>query len=75
MLDNVVAKVIATNVKGDSIESAEGQGAIIITKPDSPINLLEDTSQRSVTTLGINWQAGASDGGSVVLDYRINIAI
>lgn len=38
------AKVIATNVKGDSPESLHGNGADIITVPDSPIDLLEDIS-------------------------------
>lgn len=37
--DSVVAKVYAINVKGPSLESAEGNGANIITRPDKPINL------------------------------------
>lgn len=41
--DSVFAQVIATNIKGDSIESSEGNGAIILGLPDAPINLAEDT--------------------------------
>lgn len=38
---SIYAKVIATNIYGDSIESDEGNGAIITTTPDAPINLVE----------------------------------
>jgi hypothetical protein len=41
--DNVRFKVIATNVKGDSQESLVGDGATIITAPDAPVNLIENT--------------------------------
>lgn len=71
---SVQAKVIATNVKGDSLESQPGSGAIIITRPDSPINLLEDTSQRTKSALAITWEAAAYDGLSPVIDYSINMA-
>lgn len=73
--ESVFARVIAINVKGNSVESLEGNGAKVITKPDAPINLLEDTSLRTASTLGLQWQDGASDGGSVILDYRISYAI
>jgi hypothetical protein len=42
--DSVNVKVIATNVKGDSSESSQGSGATIITAPDAPVGLVEDTS-------------------------------
>jgi len=70
---HVYAKVVATNVYGDSLESAEGNGAIIVAVPDKPISLLEDYSQRSASTLGLTWQDGADPGGLPVLDYRITI--
>ena len=37
----VYAKVIAINIYNDSIESLEGNGAVITTTPDAPINLVE----------------------------------
>lgn len=52
---NIIAKVIATNLYGNSVVSKPGGGAIILTSPDPPINLAEDTTQRSKTTLGIKW--------------------
>lgn len=65
---------MATNIKGDSVESNKGNVAEIISKPDAPINFVEKGSLRTATTLGLMWDAGLSDGGSVVLDYRISIA-
>lgn len=66
---NVLVKVIATNIKGDSQESSLVSGATIITAPDAPINLVENTSQRTVTTLGLNWSPGASNGGATITEY------
>ena len=71
---SIAVKITATNIKGTSIESTFGSGATVITSPDAPVNLAEDTSQRTSTTLGVTWNAGTSNGGSVVLDYRISIA-
>jgi hypothetical protein len=39
---SIFAKVIAVNLYGDSLISLEGNGAIITTNPDAPINLLEN---------------------------------
>lgn len=54
--------------------SNEGNGAIIITTPDPPINLQEDYSQRTKSTLAITWEEAAFNGGAVIQDYRILIA-
>lgn len=51
--DGVYAKVVATNAKGDSETSDEGNGCIIIYNPDPPVDVREDTQYRSVDTLGI----------------------
>ncbi len=53
----VIAKVLATNSLGSSGYSQNGSGANIITKPDAPTSLTEDTSIKSPTTLGITWTA------------------
>jgi hypothetical protein len=66
---SVFAKVRATNEKGASTESNAGNGAIIYTKPDKPVSLLENTSHRTATTLAITWSAGATNGGTAVIDY------
>ena len=52
---SVYAKVFATNIYGNSLVSDEGNGAIITTSPDRPLNLAEDTLQRTKSTLGLTW--------------------
>lgn len=37
--DSIWARVVAVNVIGESVVSADGNGAIILTKPDAPVNL------------------------------------
>jgi hypothetical protein len=71
---SIYAKVIATNLYGDSTESTEGNGAIITTTPDAPINLVENTAQRTKSTLGLTWSEGAFNGGATIIDYRISMA-
>jgi len=41
--------------------------------PDSPINLLEDITQRTSSTDGLTWADGSNDGGVAIIDYRINM--
>ena len=72
--EHVFAKVLATNIYGSSELSLEGNGAMITTNPDPPINIAEDYSLRDPTTLGITWSPAAFTGGDVIIDYRINIA-
>lgn len=68
---SVYAKIRATNIKGTSTESNAGNGAIILTEPDPPVSLQENTAFRTATTLQIQWTAGAADGGTNVLDYAV----
>lgn len=77
--DSIHAKIIASNIKGASIESDTGSGALIITVPDAPININEDEVERTSSTLGISWSIGSSGGRrlstsehgySSIIDYR-----
>jgi hypothetical protein len=52
---SIKAKVIAHNFYGDSMISDPGNGAVILTIPDSPINLIEVYSKRSANVLGFSW--------------------
>lgn len=70
---SVYAKVVATNLYGDSQESDQGNNAIIYCIPDEPVNLAEDYSKRSASTLGLTWEDGQDPGGLPVIDYRITI--
>lgn len=72
--DSVSANVIAVNAYGNSVVSPDGNGATIITTPDSPITLVELIAQRTTSTLGLSWSDGSSDGGSEVIDYRVQMA-
>lgn len=67
--------ITATNIKGTSLISETGTGAIIITKPDAPVSLAEIEASRSSSTLEIEWTDGASDGLSTIIDYRLSMAI
>lgn len=63
--------MVAENYYGDSAQSDEGNGAVIITYPDAPISLTETIASRSPTSITFSWTEGPSNGGSAVLDYRI----
>jgi hypothetical protein len=52
---SVYAKVIAINVYGKSAQSESGNGAIIITYPDAPLEFIENYSLRTATNLGFTW--------------------
>lgn len=62
---SVYAKVLATNVVGDSQYSIVGNGAYITMSypPDAPTNLLRDEETTSMTVLAFTWTNGASNGG------------
>lgn len=68
---HVYAKVIAYNGNGDSLTSAVGNGAIILTYPDAPLNLAETVLARTASTITFTWSAGVANGGTPVLDYSI----
>ena len=72
---NVFAKIVATNIYDDSGTSQAGYGAIITTYPDPPVNLIEYYDQRSPTTLGLTWNQADFNGGAVIIDYSISIAV
>jgi hypothetical protein len=63
---SVYAKVFASNIYGDSLISDEGNGAIITTTPDRPLNLAEDTVQRTKSTLAFTWTQAEFTGGAVI---------
>jgi hypothetical protein len=68
---SVWAEVYATNIYGHSETSTEGNGAVIIFYPDSPVSLTEDFSDRTISTVGFTWLDGADPGGVPVIDYRV----
>lgn len=71
---SIYAKVYATNIKGDSIESLAGNGAKILRVPDAPVSLSNVPSVTSSSTIGLTWLDGADNGGTAILDYIISFA-
>lgn len=69
---SIWAKVSATNLYGTSDHSTLGNGAVIVTVPDSPRNVANNPAVTSTNKIGIVFDAGFSDGGLPVLDYRIS---
>mgnify|MGYP006950303930 CR=1 FL=1 len=53
--DNIIAKVVAMNSYGSSLESEQGSGAVIIKKPGAPTKLIKDTDLSSDTSLTLTW--------------------
>lgn len=53
--ETVIAKVVATNIYGDS-PATNGSGAIIYSYPDAPINLANDPAVTSDTAIKIMWK-------------------
>jgi hypothetical protein len=68
---NVAAKITAWNVYGNYGPSDVGNGAIITTYPDPPINVLEYYNDRDPTTLGFTWDEAPFNGGAIIDDFRI----
>ncbi len=69
---SIWAKVTAINIYGRSETSEEGNGAVILTYPDPPLNLVEDWSPKSQTSIGLSWIDSTFNGGADFLDYRIS---
>lgn len=72
---SISAVVVAINQYGNSLTSFLGNGAVILTNPDAPLNLAEIVASRAATSITISWFAGVNSGGASVLDYRISYAL
>lgn len=73
--DKIYAKIIAHNSYGDSPESPLSNPTVLMTNPDQPINLVENTNLRTFNELALVWTDGPSNNGSPISDYLISIAI
>lgn len=69
---SIYAKVVATNIYGSSAVSNSGNGAIILTIPDAPLNIVENYSFKSGTTISLAWIDGVKNGGAPVIDFTIS---
>lgn len=73
--DSIFARLSATNSKGESPLSNEGNDAIILTVPSKPYDLVEVSASRTISTLGLSWTAPTDNGGSPILDYNVITAV
>ena len=70
----VNVKIIAVNAYGESVFSDVGSGGKIQAIPDPPINLIDIPEITAAGIIAFQWDEGASNGGTPVLDYRITYA-
>jgi hypothetical protein len=56
---------------GSSTSSEAGNGAVILTFPDEPINLSNNLLITWGTTIGLTWDEGDNNGGTPVIDYTV----
>lgn len=73
--DHIYAKVSAVNVYGESDLSVEGNGAYYTRVPDQPVNVVEDRTAKTSTTVNLVWADGVNNGGVEIIDYRINMGL
>jgi hypothetical protein len=69
--DSIYARVKTRNVVGETDYSAVGNGAVILTLPDAPLNLVSEEEFTTKTQIKISWQEGASNGGTPIDLYRV----
>ena len=69
---SIYVKVAASNLYGMSAYSTAGNGAIILTVPDAPVNVANNPLVTNTSRVGIVWSAGSSNGGTAVIDYRVS---
>ena len=67
----IYARIIATNYLGSSAASEAGNGAVVLTFPDEPINLANNLLITWGTTIGLTWDEGDKNGGTPVVDYTV----
>jgi len=69
---SIYAKIDAINSYGISELSDAGNGAVIITYPEAPVDLTEVIAERTSTSITFSWSEGLDNGGTPVLDYRVS---
>jgi len=70
---SVYVKLTAKNLYGWSGTSLVGNGAIILTYPDTPLNWAVVLPPVGPTSISFSWTEGLKNGGAPVLDYEISV--
>ena len=73
--ESIFARVTAINDIGSSTVSSSGITVMPIApvKPDPPTTLVRDEGLTTKTQVSFTWSAPANDGGSIVIDYAIEM--
>jgi hypothetical protein len=69
---SIYVKVVAYNSYGNSPDSGVGNGAVLVTIPSAPVSLIENTALRATQTIALQWQNGATNGGTPIIDYTLS---
>lgn len=69
--EEIWVRVTANNFYGDSDPSEATNSGLVQLIPDAPVSLLNGPSVTDATQIKLTWSDGASNGGSVVLDYTV----
>jgi hypothetical protein len=69
--ESIWVKVGANNIIGAGPLSVEGNGAVMLTTPDPPINLSNVPALTSSSQIGLSWEPSPNDGGAEVIDYTL----
>ena len=64
-------KVESRNSFGYSNAQSNTVYILAASLPDSPINLANNAAVTTAGVVGLNWDDGAYDGGSPIIDYTI----
>lgn len=68
---SIYVTITATNLYGTSDVSNQGNGAVILTIPDAPLNLANNAGLTSAQQTGLTWSQGLSNGGTPVISYSL----
>ena len=74
--DSVFARITAFNDIGSSTASSEGNGGAVpidADPPEAPSSFSRNDAQTTKTQVAFSWSPPASDGGSEILDYSIEM--
>lgn len=69
---SIKAKIYAINDYGTSDASPVGNGAIILTIPDPPENLVHVASETTSEQISLVWTDAVEDGGTEIISYTVN---
>jgi hypothetical protein len=68
---SIWAKITVTNIIGTTAYSAPGNGAIMLTSSDAPLDLSNVPDITTGSQVGLMWTDGLVSGGAPVEDYQL----